>query len=530
MTEHAATRVVRWGRVRLRTPLPALAVSVVALLLVPLAFVLTQAVRGGGATWSSLASSFAAQLLWNTVRLAVVVTAACALIGTLTAWATERTELRGRRIWSLVLIAPLMIPDFVLAWSWSSVVHQVEGYWGAALIMTLHLYPLVHLPMATAFRGADPGQEEVARSLGLGPVATWWRVSVRQARGTLLGGCLLVLLSLMGYYGAFEDLHFQTFTTAIYGDMRTQFDTASASALSLVLVTLTLLALLGEASFTDRGRVMRAQTGAWRPPRPRRLGAWQVVLVQLGLLALAALALIFPLGVLAHWMSIGNSSTLPATATIGQATLTTIGYSAGGAALATLGALPVGLFAARARTRFSRWVRRTTFLSQALPGVVVGLALVFAGAHYLPSLYQTPQLLMFAYAVLFFPLVLVAMTSSLQRASRSFEEIGESLGRSPWLVRARITLPLLAPGLVAGFAFGFLSAATELAATLMLVPTGSQTLATQFWAYAEEGASFGAAAPYAVVLVVLSVIPMLAIGLWFDRTSHSSGSILESLS
>lgn len=509
--------------------MPPLAVGVAALLLVPLAFVIVLAVRGGSATWSSFGSAFVAELLWNTVRLGVVVTAACAVLGTLTAWATERTGLWGRRLWAMALIAPLMIPDFVLAWSWSSVVHQVQGFWGAALIMTLHLYPLVHLPMASAFRNADPAQENVARSLGLGPIATWWRVSLRQARSTLLGGCLLVLLSLMGYYGAFEDLHFQTFTTAIFGDMQTQFDTASASALSLVLVALTMFALLAEASFTDRGRVMRTQSSAWRPPTPRGLGRWQL-LVQAGLLVLTGLALIFPLGVLAHWMTATNNSTLPAAATVGQATLSTIGYSAGGAALATLGALPVGLLAARQRTWFSRWVRRTTFLSQALPGVVVGLALVFAGAHYLPRFYQTPQLLMFAYAVLFFPLVLVAMTPALQRASHSFEEIGESLGRSPWLVRARVTLPLLAPGLVAGFAFGFLSAATELAATLMLVPTGEQTLATQFWAYAEEGASFGAAAPYAVVMVALSVIPMFAIGYWYDRASHSSDSLLESLS
>ena len=96
---------------------------------------------------------------------------------------------------------------------------------------------------------------------------------------------------------------------------------------------------------------------------------------------------------------------------------------------------------------------------------------------------------------MFFPLALVAMTASVLRASPRLEEIGRSLGKGPFTVRLRVTLPLLAPGLAAAFCFVFLSAATELTATLLLVPTGVQTLATQFWAYAEEGVSFGAAAP-----------------------------------
>ena len=103
----------------------------------------------------------------------------------------------------------------MLSWAWSSVFPAVQGYFGAVLVMVLHLYPLVYLPMAAAFRAADPSQEEAARSLGLSRWAVWLRISVRQARTTLFGGCLLVCLSLLAYYGAFEDLRYQTFTTAI---------------------------------------------------------------------------------------------------------------------------------------------------------------------------------------------------------------------------------------------------------------------------------------------------------------------------
>jgi iron(III) transport system permease protein len=100
-------------------------------------------------------------------------------------------------------------------------------------------------------------------------------------------------------------------------------------------------------------------------------------------------------------------------------------------------------------------------------------------------------------------------------------------------VRLTVTLPLLAPGLVAAFCFVFLNAATELTATLMLVPTGVQTLATQFWSYAEQGVSFGAAAPYAAAMILMSAVPAYLLGQWFDRSSargSGNSSVLEALS
>ena len=163
-------------------------------------------------------------------------------------------------------------------------------------------------------------------------------------------------------------------------------------------------------------------------------------------------------------------------------------------------------------------------MSTAIPGLVVALALVYLNSRYLPSLYQSPQMLVLSYAIVYFPLALVAMSSSVVRASPRLEEIGRSLGRGPLRVRLSVTLPLLAPGLAAAFCFVFLSAATELTATLLLVPTGVQTLATQFWAYAEEGASFGAAAPYAGMMILMSLLPAYLLGRWFDRAQGQTQS------
>jgi len=106
--------------------------------------------------------------------------------------------------------------------------------------------------------------------------------------------------------------------------------------------------------------------------------------------------------------------------------------------------------------------------------------------------------------------------ASAAQAPIGLEEIGRSLGRGPWAVALRVTLPLMAPGLAAAFCLVFLSAVTELTATLILVPTGVHTLATQFWVY-ESNLSYGAAAPYAALIVAIAAVPSVLLGRWFDR-------------
>jgi iron(III) transport system permease protein len=176
----------------------ALSVAVAIVLVAPLCFLLIEAHGAGLSTiWHLIFRSLTATLLWNTVRLTVVVTALCAVIGTAAAWFVERTDLPGRRVWAVLVVVPLAIPDFVVSFGWASLSTWVQGFRGAVLVMTLAIYPLVYLPVAASFRNADPGQEEVARSLGAGRLSTFWRITLGQARTAILGGCLLVALVLL---------------------------------------------------------------------------------------------------------------------------------------------------------------------------------------------------------------------------------------------------------------------------------------------------------------------------------------------
>jgi iron(III) transport system permease protein len=500
-----------------RTPvaLLVLGAAVVAGLMLPLAFLVLQAAQAGGGELSRLLfRQLTLTLLWNTVKLVVVVTAACAVIGTATAWVTERSSLPGRRVVAALLVLPVAVPDFVIAWGWASLFPSLSGLAGAALVLTLGLYPLVYLPVAASFRRADAAQEYVARSLGRGPWRTFLSVTLPQARLAVTGGCLLVALYLLAEYGAFSVLRYQTFTTEIFAEFQQGFDAPAAAALSLVVVALGIVLLVGEAAATRPGR---AALG-----RPRPQAGVLVVLgratapVVAGVGALVALAVGVPAAMILYWAASGQRTTLPAASSLAGAAWHTALYSGSAAAMATVAALPVAVLAVRHR----RWpivvMERAGLLVEALPGLVVALALVFFAARYAPLAYQSGPLLVVAYGIMFFPLALVAVRASMARVPTELEAVGRSLGRHPLSVALRVTLPLLMPGLLASFLLVFMTAATELPATLVLVPTGVQTLATQFWAYTGDF-SYRAAAPFAAAMLVVAVVPSYLLGRWFDR-------------
>ena len=476
-----------------------------ALVLLPLAFLVVQAQQSG---WSEverlLLRHSVAVLLWNTLRLTAACTILCAILGVAGAWCVERTALPARRLWAVLLVLPFGIPDFVVGFGWVSLEPGLHGYFAAVMIMTLSLYPLVYLPARTALANVDAGLEEAARSLGLGPWQTFWRVTLRQIWPAVLGGCLLVTLGLLAEYGAFEIVQYQTFTVEIFTEFKLGFDTVAACALSLVLVVLSIAALGGELALGGRSRAWRIGPGVTRNAPRIPLRRWTAP-VLLGLTTLSGLALGVPVGSLVYWMLRGNSSTLPATSLL-SAVGHTAEFSAAAAAIATALAIPVTALAMRHRNRLTLLIERLAYLPMALPGLVIALGLVSFSVRYAFALYQSSLELIVAYAILFLPLAVVGVRSAMGQASPRLEEVGRSLGCRPAAVWWRVTLPLIAPGLGAAFALVFISSATELTATLLLRPTGVDTLATQFWTYTTEF-SYGAAAPYAGMMVLISAVP-----------------------
>jgi iron(III) transport system permease protein len=496
------------ARARRFAPHPVLLVGAsvaTAVALVPLGYL---AVRTAEAGWARVAAEV---LTWRTgvlagrsVGLAAVVTAACVALGVAAAFLATRTDLPARRLFGVLAALPLAVPTYVAGFAWVSTVDGFEGFWAAALVLTLCSYPYVFLPVAAALTRADPAQEEVSRALGRGPWRTFTAVTLRQVRPAVAGGALLVALYVLSDFGAVSIVRVDTFTRAIFTAFNLGFDRTGALVLSTVLVALTVLLLAGEGLTRRRGARYARVGGVGRPPARLRLRAlrWPAA----GLLtSLAALALGVPAVSLALRLAAGVSRP-GSLAEIAEAAGHSLWLSLAGAGLTIALALPVGLLAARAPSPLARAMERATYLAHALPGLVIGLSLVFLGINLAHALYQSTWLLALAYAVLFLPLAVAAVAAAAAQSPPVVEEVARALGRRPAAVFATVTLPLTLPGIGAGAALVFLTCMKELPATLLLRPTGTDTLATRLWSHTAV-AEYAAAAPYAALLVVLAAVP-----------------------
>jgi iron(III) transport system permease protein len=515
------------GRIKASSKLPNLGLlaagfAASGLVVLPIAVTATNAAEvGWQAAVALLWRPLVGELLLNTLLLIACVTLSCGVIGTLAAWLVERTDLPGRRLWAILVVVPLAIPAFITSYAWLSLSSAFETFGGALLVVTISYYPLVYLPVAAALREMDPALEETARALGNNANAVFLRVVLPQLRPALLGGMLLVALNTLVEFGAFALLRFRTFTTAIYAAYQAGFSGAEPALLAMILIVLCIVCLIAEYFVRGKARYGRLARGTRRNAACYGLGRWRIV-APLGFVALGIITLAVPLGMITYWLTQSNdAATTVAASTLTalvQAAWSSVRLGAGGAALTMLLALPLGVLA----TRHDGWLiillERCAYLAQGVPGIVVALALVSLTVHSIRPLYQSTFLLLIAYAIVFLPLALVSVRSALIQAQRGLEEAGRSLGLNWFAVLLRVTLPLAAPGLGAAAAMVFISVVTELTATLLLAPIGTQTLATQVWADTSTVA-FAAAAPFAAVMAGMSMLASWLLARRFGATS-----------
>ena len=212
------------------------------------------------------------------------------------------------------------------------------------------------------------------------------RVTLPLVRTAVLGGCVLVMLTVLSEYGAFEILRFQTFTTEIFTEF--QFDAAAAGALSVPLVLLGLLVLLAERLVPRRAI---ATERAAPCPAPARARADDGSRVRSGWAGSSASASACRSARSSTGCAQSQHTTLPAAATLGAATGLTSPTAPRGALIAVVPALPVAMMSFRRRSAARTVLERSTYVTQALPGVVIALSLVFFATRYAFSLYQTSR-------------------------------------------------------------------------------------------------------------------------------------------
>ena len=489
----------------------------------PLVYVVMRAFQGGVHGYlEAIGTARMAGLLWRTLILIAGALAVAVPVALGAAWLVVRTDLRWRRFWATVLALPLVFPSYVAAFALIAVAGPsgllqgfleplgiqrlpslAYGYSGAVITLSLFTYPYIYLLLVPAWKALDPALEETSRTLGAGPLRTWRRVVLPQLRSPLYGGGLLVTLYVVSDFGAVSLVRYNTLTLSVFHAYRSLFDRTVAAATSTVLIAVAVSFVALQAVLRSRVRAVRREPT--RPPAPVRLGRAQG-LAQ-GALVLFALATVgIPGGVVIGWglraIDVGKPL-----GTVVSAMVHSLQVSLLAALAATVLALPVAFWTVRFPTRTSRTAERLCYSGYALPGLVVALALVFFATRHAGFLYQTLALLVVAYVVRFLPEALSATRSALSDVAPHFEEAARVLGRTPWSAWRRITLPMIAPGVSVGAGLVFLTTMKELPATIILRPTGFETLATRIWAAADEGIFSEAALP-ALMLLTVSVLPV----------------------
>jgi iron(III) transport system permease protein len=482
---------------------------VAAIILLPVVVTFFQAVTGNWQeTISALAGSGVPGLVLNTALIAVVVVPLCGIFGVASAWFVERTQLPGRRIWALLLVAPITIPLFVTSYSWATLSPWFQGFLGGVCITSSSYYPIVYLLTSASLRGMDPALEESANSLGCGTWHVFRRVILPQLRPALLGGMLIVALDTLVEYDAFVGIHYPVFANTMSSLYRVSFSSSGAALLSAASAVPCVVLLVIEARWRGNTNYTRVSQGSRRQAVRYELGRAKIpVMVAMAVLIGAGVGV--PVWTLIVWFAQRGSQALAGApagfSDLVPASVTSILLCAAAGVVAIALALPLAVVATRYRTRLATLLERSAYMSFALPDLVGAAALGYFALHFAPFLYEDVVLLVIAYAILFVPMALVGLRVTLGQIEPRLEEAARSLGLGGLRSFGRVVLPLARPGLAAAAVLVFAFALGDLSSAQVLLPPGVTTLGTQFWADSSTVA-FAAAAPFAAVMMALSFV------------------------
>jgi iron(III) transport system permease protein len=520
------------------------ATACIALLSLPLLVVAVGMLAPASETWNHVASTVLSDYLVNSVRLVLGAGVLALVLGVSTAWLVTAYRFPGRAFFEWALILPLAVPAYIAAYTYAGMFDvtgplqrlvratvpaladeflylDVMNIGMVTLIFGFVLYPYVFLVCRASFGRQSAALLEAARTLGHGPVATFYRVALPLARPAMAAGAGLVAMEVLNDYGAVRYYGVTTFTTGIFRSWFGLGDLSSAIRLSAILMLIVFLLLALERS--QRGRA--AFAGGRATERPLMRTALSGGAAALALLACAvpfAFGFAVPVAMLAYW-AWGTAASTVDLAFL-RLVANTFGLATAAAAICVAIALLL-TYAARLNPR--PWLgrlSRVTVLGYSMPGAVVavGVLVPFAWIDHrvdgvmratfgIPTgllLSGTLVALVFAYAVRFMAVAFLPVESGFTRICGHVDDAARSLGASPSRALCRVSLPLLRGTLLGATILVFVDVLKELPLTLILRPFNFDTLATRAYQLATDE-MIAVSANYALVIILAGVIPVL---------------------
>ncbi|HEY1362697.1 MAG TPA: iron ABC transporter permease [Xanthobacteraceae bacterium] len=489
-------------------------------------------------------------------------TALAVAIGLAFSWIVVRTDTPGRSFIGAASLVPLFVPPLVagVAWAilgspksglintmlkWAGLDWRIDLYSMTGLVVVFGIYyaPYVYMFTASALRNMDPALEEAAEIAGIGPLRTMFTVTFPLIAPAIISGMLLSFIVMLGIYGIPAVLgtpaNLPVLTTYIF--LLTNwspplYSTAAAVAIILMVVTGTLVLL---QQHVLAGKSFTTVTGKAFRPRALQLGPWRwltfglallylFVVVVLPLLALIIAAfrrfLFIPTAAslfdlrqysLVHFYSIfDNPLTLRSIWNTMEVGLIT-------AVLGGTLAFAIGYTVHRSRAPARRGIDLIATLPVAIPGLVIGVAYLWAWIALPGGLYGTIWILALAFVARFMPDTMKSLSTSFLQLHRELEEAAWVCGKGLLGTIRTIVLPLARPGIIAAVTLLFILAIRELGSSLFLYTSNTMVMAVLLLDY-YEGGNTGKTAAFSLVQTALLAL-LIGLATWLARRSTLAG-------
>jgi iron(III) transport system permease protein len=466
-------------------------------------------------------------------------------VGTTLAYLNVRTAVPFKALFFAASIVPLIVPGILYTVSWIFLASPQIGLindatdavgagrpfnifsiWGMIWVEGLHSSPIVFLLMVAAFRSMDPSLEESALMSGATRMQTVRRVTLPLVRPALLSAVLVILITSLESFevpallGLQEGIY--VFTSRIYFVFRSYpQDLQAAGALAVSLLAVAVLGVIVTRLLAGKGsKTYQTVTGKGFRPRPLDLGKWRPV-VGAGILLYFFATVIGPLLVLLYAallpfyqspsakafasMSFDNFIQVFQMKTATRALWNSLQLGIGAAVIVMAIMSIAAWISVRSKIPGRGIVEQLSFVPLVIPGIVLGISIAFVYLRSPVPIYGTLLILLIAYCTKYMPYGMRYATTSMTQISSELEESAQVSGASWWTTFRRVLLPLLSPGIMAGFVYILVVSFRELSSSLLLYSPGNEVLSILIWEQFENG-SFNVLAAIGVLMVVALVI------------------------
>lgn len=484
-------------------------------------------------------------LLLNSVYYALGTCTLTFLIGTFLAWVSERTNTPFKKLFVVMSLIPFIIPGILSTISWilllspkigliniavkdvlglESAPFNVYSMWGMIWAESIHLYPLVFLLMSASFRNMDTSLEEAALTAGSSTVQTFCRVTLPLMRPAMFS---LLLINFVRGIEAFEvpaligvPAKISVFTTKIFLAIH-QFpsDFGLAGAYAVTLLAISTVGVLLYGRLTRREERYATVTGKGYRPRVIDLGAWKYLTLGISFL-IFSLAVILPVFVLL-WSSFIPYYGVPSRELMAKMTFANYQYivnyplaltalknsfylSVGSATLVMLLTSIIAWITVKTKLPGRALLDNMTFIPIAMPGIVLGVSLIWVYLTLPIPIYGTIWVLLLAYITKFMPYGIRAASASMIQINKELEEASLTAGGTWFQTFRKVVLPLLMPGFTAGWIYISIIALRELSTSILLYSYNSTVLsimAFDLW----EGGQYTYVCALGVLMVLLLI-------------------------